>query len=243
MKRNYRLAGGRANSVFIIATLLVGITVVSIVIAQTGRAPIGPGVVTPPAVASAAPLQNAKISFADGFAPVVARILPSVVNIASTKIVRTSASESPFFSDPFFRQFFGDQSSPERQAPKEQKERGLGSGVIVSPDGYIITNNHVVDGASDVTVSLSNKREFKARIIGTDPWTDIAVLKVEAKSLPILALGDSSKVKVGNFAMAIGNPFGLSETVTAGIISATGRGNLGIEDYEDFIQTDASINP
>jgi serine protease Do len=243
MERKYRLSGGWWASTIITVVLLAGIAVGSIVIAQTRRIPSGPGILAPAAVTSAAPVPNSKVSFADGFAPVVAQVLPSVVNIASTKIIRTPATGSPFFSDPFFKQFFGDQLSPQYHIPREQREKSLGSGVIVSPEGYILTNNHVVDGATDVTVSLADKREFKARIIGTDPRTDIAVLKVEAKNLPRLVWGDSSKVRVGNFAMAIGNPFGLSETVTAGIISATGRGNLGIEDYEDFIQTDASINP
>ena len=115
--------------------------------------------------------------------------------------------------------------------------------MIVSSDGYIVTNNHVVDGATDLTVSMGDKREMKARLIGTDAKTDIALIKVDAKDLPHVALGDSSKVEVGDIALAMGNPFGLGQTVTMGIISATGRGGLGIEDYEDFIQTDASINP
>jgi len=119
----------------------------------------------------------------------------------------------------------------------------VGSGVIVSPEGYILTNNHVVDGATTVQVTLSDKREFKAQIVGTDPKTDIAVLKIDGRNLPYITIGDSSKVQVGDFALAIGNPFGVGQTVTMGIVSATGRGGLGIEDYEDFIQTDAPINP
>src|SRR6202034_2096282 len=119
----------------------------------------------------------------------------------------------------------------------------LGSGVIVSPEGYVLTNNHVVDGATDVKVTLSDKRELKATIVGTDPKTDIAVLKLEGSNYPAITLGDSSKVQVGDYALAIGDPFGVGQTVTMGIISATNRGNLGIEDYEDFIQTDAPINP
>jgi serine protease Do len=115
--------------------------------------------------------------------------------------------------------------------------------VIVSADGYILTNNHVVEGADEIKITIGNKREYKARVIGTDSRTDIAVVKVDATNLPVIVFGDSSKVKVGDFALAIGNPFGLNQTVTMGIVSATGRGGLGIEDYEDFIQTDASINP
>ena len=122
-------------------------------------------------------------------------------------------------------------------------KEGLGSGVIMTPDGYILTNNHVVDGATDVEVSLSDNRQFKAKVIGTDPKSDIAVLKIDATNLPCITVGDSSKVQVGDYALAIGDPFGVGQTVTMGIVSATGRSNLGIEDYEDFIRTDASINP
>jgi len=123
------------------------------------------------------------------------------------------------------------------------RQQGEGSGVIVSADGYIVTNNHVVDGATELTVSMADKHEMKARVIGTDAKTDIALIKVDARDLPHVVLGDSSKIEVGDIALAMGNPFGLGQTVTMGIISATGRGGLGIEDYEDFIQTDASINP
>ena len=127
--------------------------------------------------------------------------------------------------------------------PQERREKALGSGVIVSPEGYILTNNHVVDGAKEVTVTLHDKREMKARVIGTDPRTDIAVLKIEGSNFPALTLADSSKVEVGDIVLAIGDPFGVGQTVTAGIVSATGRGGLGIEQVEDFIQTDAPINP
>jgi len=189
---------------------------------------------------------SSKVSFEDGFAPVVKRTVPAVVNVSSSKVIRTPGGDiqSPFFSDPFFRQFFGNNFPKDfRTPPSEQREHSLGSGVIVNPDGYILTNNHVIDGAKDVKVLLGDKREFQARIIGTDAKTDIAVLKIEAKNLPVVAFGDSSKMQVGNFVLAIGNPFGLNQTVTLGIVSATGRGGLGIEDYEDFIQTDAAINP
>ena len=187
-----------------------------------------------------------KVSFEDGFAPVVERAVPAVVNVSSSKVVRTPGGNmpSPFFSDPFFRQFFGNDFPKDFQIPPSTgREQSLGSGVIVNPDGYILTNNHVINGAKDVKVLLGDKREFSARIIGTDAKTDLAVLKVDAKNLPVLAFGDSSKMQTGNFVLAIGNPFGLNQTVTLGIVSATGRGGLGIEDYEDFIQTDAAINP
>jgi serine protease Do len=180
-----------------------------------------------------------------GFAPVVKQTLPAVVSIVSTKVVKANGGDeglAPFFNDPQFREFFGNRMPNQRQ-PREQRERGLGSGVIVNPDGYILTNNHVIDGANDIKVALTDKRELKARVIGADAKTDIALLKVDEKNLPTLAFADSSHVQVGDIALAIGNPFGIGKTVTMGIISATGRGNLGIEDYEDFIQTDAAINP
>ncbi len=179
-----------------------------------------------------------------GFAAVVQPDLPAVVNISSSRMVRTqNVPIAPFFNDPFFRQFFGDLFPRMPRQPKREKEESLGSGVIVSPNGYILTNYHVIKGASDIKVFLSDKREFKGKVIGTDPKTDIAVVKIDATGLRTLTLGDSSKLKVGDYALAIGDPFGVGETVTMGIISATGRGNLDIEDYEDFIQTDASINP
>ena len=127
--------------------------------------------------------------------------------------------------------------------PRNRTEHSLGSGVIVRSDGYVLTNNHVIDGANEVTVTLGDKREFKAKVIGTDPKTDVAVLKIEASNLPTLPFADSAKSRVGDIVLAMGNPFGLGQTVTMGIISAEGRNNLGIEDYEDFIQTDAPINP
>jgi serine protease Do len=182
-----------------------------------------------------------------GFAPVVRKVLPAVANISSSKV---SKVPTEFFGqlpdDPMFRQFFGDDSNRRfrtpRQAP-EQREQGLGSGVVMTQDGYILTNNHVVDGASTVTVTLADKREFKAKVVGTDPKSDIAVLKIDATSLPCITIADSSKVQVGDYALAVGDPFGVGQTVTMGIVSATGRSHLGIEQYEDFIQTDAPINP
>jgi serine protease Do len=171
-----------------------------------------------------------------GFAPLLKPALPAVVSITSSRVVKVP--QSPFFNDPFFQQFFGGQ-----RQPQEQRERGLGSGVIISPDGYILTNNHVVDKASDIKVLLPDKRQFTGKVIGTDPKTDVAVLKIDATGLPTIPLGDSSKLQVGDYAFAIGNPFGIGETATMGIVSATGRNGLSIEAYEDFIQTDAAINP
>jgi len=185
------------------------------------------------------------VSFVSGFAPVAKRVLPAVVNIASSRIVRppASGSQAPFFSDPLFRRFFGDEFSNQLRMPHQQRERSLGSGVIVNADGYVLTNNHVVAGADEIKILLGDKRDLKGRVIGTDPKTDIAVLKIDAKGLPVISFGDSSSTHVGEFVLALGNSFGLGQTVTMGIISATGRGNLGIEDYEDFIQTDAAVNP
>ena len=181
-------------------------------------------------------------NFANGFSAVLKPALPAVVNISSSKMVKPGQNQmSPMFKDPFFRQFFGDQFGQTK--PRTEREQSLGSGVIVSSDGTIVTNNHVIDGASDIKVFLSDKREFKAKLIGTDPKTDIAVLKIDATNLPTLPLGDSAQLQVGDLIFAIGDPFGVGETDTMGIVSATGRGNLGIENYEDFIQTDAAINP
>jgi serine protease Do len=182
--------------------------------------------------------------FANGFSSVIKPALPAVVNIRSSKVVKSKGPNmSPFFNDPFFRQFFGDQFGQGQRQPRNEREQSLGSGVIVGPDGTVLTNNHVIDGASDIHVYLSDKREFKATLVGTDPKTDVAVLKIDAHDLPTLALGDSSKLLVGDLVFAIGDPFGIGETATMGIVSATGRGGLGIENYEDFIQTDAAINP
>jgi Do/DeqQ family serine protease len=175
-----------------------------------------------------------------GYSAVVKQVLPAVVNISSSRVASNQiSSEMP---DEFFRRFFGDQYR-QFNVPQDRREKSLGSGVIVSPEGYILTNNHVVDGATDVTVTLQDKRALKARLVGKDPRTDIAVLKIEGSNFPTLALADSSKVEVGDIVLAVGDPFGVGKTVTQGIVSATGRGGLGIEEVEDFIQTDASINP
>jgi len=181
----------------------------------------------------------------NSFAPIVKQVLPEVVNISTTKVVKTGFSGQMMPMDPFFRQFFGDNSGGQFNTPRipqAERERSLGSGVIVSPEGYILTNNHVVDGAKEILVTTSDKHQYKARVVGADPKTDLAVIKVDAANLSAITIADSSKVQVGDYALAIGDPFGVGETVTMGIVSATGRTNLGIEDYEDFIQTDAPIN-
>jgi Do/DeqQ family serine protease len=170
---------------------------------------------------------------------VAAKTIPSVMNISSLQVVRTQ--NSPFNSDPLFRHFFGDQMA----APRTRIAQSLGSAVIVSHDGYILTNNHVVgDAQAQVSVVMPDKRELRARIIGVDEWTDIALLKIDARGLPVLPWGDSSKLKVAEWVLAIGNPFQLNQTVTLGIVSALGRSLGGsLATYEDFIQTDAAINP
>ena len=188
------------------------------------------------------------------FAPVVKRVAPSVVTIHSSKMVPRSFGGSPF-NDPLFRRFFGvpDEESQDtppprgrggRRAPqREQKEEGLGSGVIISSDGYILSNNHVVEGADEIKISLSGSdEEYVAQVIGTDPHTDVSVLKIDARNLPPITMTDSDNLQVGDLVLAVGNPFGVGQTVTMGIVSATGRGQFGIVDYEDFIQTDAAIN-
>jgi len=173
------------------------------------------------------------------FSGIARRATPAVVNISALQVYRTE--RSPFFSDPFFREFFG-RDLPFRM-PQEERKTSLGSGVMVSPDGVIVTNNHVIEHARQIAITTADRRRLKGTLVGTDPVTDIAVIKVEGKDFPTLPWGDSSRATVGEYVIAVGNPFQLNQTVTMGIVSATGRSNVGIVDYEDFIQTDAAINP
>ncbi|MGY2438887.1 Do family serine endopeptidase AlgW [Pseudomonas sp. SDO52101_S400] len=176
--------------------------------------------------------QQGPVSYADA----VTIAAPSVVNLYTTKVINKPSH--PLFEDPQFRRFFGDNS------PKQKRmESSLGSGVIMSPEGYILTNNHVTTGADQIVVALKDGRETLARVIGSDPETDLAVLKIDLKNLPAITVGRSDNIRIGDVALAIGNPFGVGQTVTMGIISATGRNQLGLNNYEDFIQTDAAINP
>jgi serine protease Do len=170
-------------------------------------------------------------------------VTPSVVNVFSERSVRADRRLGPFFSDPFFRFFFdAPESGP--QPPESRREQSLGSGVIVSSDGLVVTNSHVVDDAEQIRVALKDGREFKAKVVGADRESDVALLRVpDANDLPAITLADSSKLRIGDLVLAVGNPFGLGQTVTMGIVSAVGRANMGITDYEDFIQTDAAINP
>jgi len=184
--------------------------------------------------------------FTTSFAPVIKKAAPSVVNIFASRTLkeREMRGAHPFFfdpRDPRFRDFFGENGDDELPAPN-QKAQALGSGVIVSEDGYILTCNHVIEGADEIKVEINGGKEYTAKVIGADPPTDTAVLKVEATGLPAITLANSDKLEVGDVVLAIGNPFGIGQTVTMGIVSATGRGELGIMAYEDFIQTDASIN-
>jgi Do/DeqQ family serine protease len=199
-----------------------------------------------PAPGVATPLPAAPAALPD-FTRVAERTVPAVANISSLQVVRRQ--NSPFNNDPFFQFFFGD---GDIEGPRRGVERSLGSGVIVSEDGLVLTNNHVVAGESGrislrqlpaVSVALGDKREVEARIVGVDPATDLALLKIDAGRLPTIPWGDSSRLKVAEWVLAIGNPFQLNQTVTLGIVSALGRNNVGISAYEDFIQTDAAINP
>jgi serine protease Do len=167
-------------------------------------------------------------------------VTPAIVAIQSTQVIKVQ--QSPFMMDPFFRQFFGNML-PQFGVPREQREHALGSGVIVSGDGYIVTNNHVVSKATQIEVLLSDKRTFKGKVMGADPQTDIAVIKIDAQNLPVVPFGDSGQMKVGDTVMAFGNPFGQYFTVTRGSVSALGRSLSDPDKFEDFIQTDAAINP
>jgi serine protease Do len=195
--------------------------------------------------------EDALASMSQRFRDVVEEVQPAVVNVDSIRVIKKSdvkqrqqqlPEDHPlrdFFGEDFLRRFFG----PGQSHPEGRYRMGLGSGVIVSEKGYILTNYHVVRDADEFTVTLSDKREFDAEVVGTDDKTEVAVLKIDGEDLPVARLGDSEAAQVGDWVLAIGNPFGLSQTVTAGIISAKGRANMGIADYEDFIQTDAAINP
>jgi serine protease Do len=193
--------------------------------------------------ADTSPSHQQASQLSNSFADIIEKASPAVVKISTTRVIKASEQQgnNPFMSDPFFRQFFGGPN----MRPRDQRERGLGSGVIVNPSGYILTNNHVVDKATTLKVALSDGREFTAKTVGTDPQTDVAVVKIDAASLPTLSFANSDNARVGDLCFAIGNPFGQDHTVTMGIISAKGRNNLreNTVQLQNFIQTDASINP
>jgi len=181
----------------------------------------------------AATIEAAPVSSANSFRAAAGRAMPAVVNILTSKAVQR---KHPLMRDPYFKRFFGE---PEEE---DDDQNSLGSGVIVSPDGYILTNNHVVEAADDIEVVLADARKAKAKVVGTDPETDLAVIKIDLEKLPVIVLGHVDQAKVGDVVLAIGNPFGVGQTVTMGIISALGRNNLHINHFENFIQTDAAIN-
>ncbi len=200
------------------------------------RAPLDPV-----ATASTPPAAAPRLLGALGpdFSAIAARATPAVVNISALQVTRTQGS--PFFSDPFFREFFG-RDVPFR-IPEEERKTSLGSGVVISADGLVVTNNHVIEHARRIAVTTADRRRHKVTVVGADPVTDVAVLRIDGTGLPFLPWGDSGAARVGEYVLAVGNPFQLNQTVTMGIISALGRSNVGIVDYEDFIQTDAAINP
>src|SRR5881628_2777434 len=176
----------------------------------------------------------------DSYAAIVDKVAPAVVTVKSERRAR-AAQQFPFAQDPFFRRYFPEGESPEQ--PRQRREGGLGSGVIFTADGHVLTNHHVVDGAEEIMVELTDGRSFKAKVVGTDAPSDLAMLKIEGRNFPVLPLGDSDKVRVGDVVLAVGNPMGVGQTVTMGIISAKGRATgAGDGSFEDFIQTDAPIN-
>jgi len=206
--------------------------VISLPAASAAGAPADQQVSAPP---SAAPV----LGGGPDFTRVAAQTVKAVTNISSVQVVRRQSS--PFANDPFFQYFFGEQGD---MFGRSRAESSLGSGVVISSDGYVVTNNHVLgDDVAEVTVTVGDRRDVRAKIVGVDAWTDIALLKIDATGLPTIPWGDSSKLKVAEWVMAVGNPYSLSQTVTLGIVSALGRANVGITAYEDFIQTDAAINP
>lgn len=205
---------------------------------------------TPWVVRAEAPLALKQLD--DAFVQVAQKVTPSVVNISSTRKEEAASGmpdSDPFFKNHPFKEFFGDEwmkkfrKGPGPGGGGPLRPAAMGSGVIVSPEGLILTNAHVVKDAHEIKVNLSDKRSYDAKVIGADPESDVAVIKIDAKGLPAAQFGDSSKLRVGEIVLAVGNPFGLNRTVTSGIVSATGRTNMGLIDYEDFIQTDAAINP
>jgi Do/DeqQ family serine protease len=192
----------------------------------------------PPLASAAAPIPEVGGGAVPSLAPMLARVTPGVVNIAVRGKVR---AENPLLQDPFFRRFF---NLPQRSQPEERETQATGSGVVVdAQNGYVLTNGHVVDNATKIEVTTKDNRRFTAKLVGRDTEADVAVLQIPAQNLTAVPVGDSDRLQVGDFVLAIGNPFGLGQTVTSGIVSALGRSGLGIEGYEDFIQTDASINP
>jgi Do/DeqQ family serine protease len=255
-RRGRRAIHPAALPVMLMVGLLAGFALRTAASAGGGRAAAtaaAPGPAGAPVPASApvptsgpasgsAPVPLTPPAAGEGYATVAHAVMPSVVNISSLQVIKTYERFSPFMADPFFQQFFGG-GGYDYIVPRERRQMSLGSGVIADPKGIILTNNHVVENATEVKVALADGRELQAKVIGVDTRTDLAALKVDQAGLPSAVLGDSDRLQVGDIVLAFGNPFGLGGTVTMGIVSAIGRGNLGLADYEDFIQTDAAINP
>ncbi|MFP5383289.1 MAG: trypsin-like peptidase domain-containing protein, partial [Gammaproteobacteria bacterium] len=223
---------------FLLWPVIGGVVAALIIIRFLPDEPVPPP--APAVIVQSSPAPATEPAGSDGpvsYAKAVNRAAPAVVNIYTSKTVETPIN--PLFADPRFRQFFGIDRVPTRK----RMESSLGSGVIVSADGYVLTNHHVVAGADEIVTALRDGREARARIVGSDPETDLAVLKIDLPELPTVALRDSATLQIGDVVLAIGNPFGVGQTVTIGIVSAVGRSELGINTFEDFIQTDAAINP
>ena len=229
--RRFRDVSSQVNIFLSLALVVVSFASCS---GQSRLMNLKPGDPAPPPVSS-----SNVVGLQTSYADLVTRVAPAVVTIRSTERAR-AAQQYPFMDDPMFREFFGDRV-PQQQTP--QRVQGVGSGVIINPDGYILTNHHVVDGALEIRVELTDNRTFTAKLVGSDPPSDLAVLKIDAKELPTLTMGDSDKVRVGDPVLALGNPLGIGQTVTSGIVSAKGR-QTGLSDgsFEDFLQTDAAIN-
>jgi serine protease Do len=228
--------------VTLLCAIAVGLILGAVMTAPKGASPFTP---TVQAGSSEGATASGRTDTPDSFAGIIEKALPGVVNISTERIVRgrETVPVPPFFHDPFFRDFFGDDFPGQFPNMPSRRQNSLGSGVIVQSDGYLLTNHHVIEEASEIKVLLNDGRELAAKVVGSDPGTDLAALKIEAGNLTPIPFGDSENIRVGDYALAIGNPFGLGSTVTMGIVSAKGRGNLGIEDYEDFLQTDAAVNP
>ena len=232
-----RIAGSMKTALVMVASAATGLGVALAIEGATSRGPVAAQVLSPPAavtVERAVPANAAQLQLS--FAPVARRAAPAVVNVYSARVNRTRAA---MMDDPFFRQFFGG------GAPQPRVEQSLGSGVIVQADGLVVTNNHVIAGADQILVGLADRREYPAKLVFADARSDLALLRIDTKgaSLPVLKLGDSDRAEVGDVVLAIGNPFGVGQTVTHGIVSAVARTGVGVTDYQFFLQTDAAINP
>jgi Do/DeqQ family serine protease len=227
--------------VLLLSGVLVGWTAAGARLDAASGATMAPAPAPAPAVSTASQPSGVPMRAPDSYADIVAKVAPAVVTIRAERVVRETAN--PFTEDPFFQQFFGRQGHNFNVKPQPREEGALGSGVIVSPDGYILTNAHVVEGATKISVELTDRRTFVAKVIGTDKPSDLAVLKIDANGLHSLPMGDTRQVRVGDVVLAIGNPLGVGQTVTMGIISAKGRAtDTGDGSFEDFLQTDAPIN-